>query len=155
MMLQTVFKMVLFPLCLTIYVTNSWAGEPTAEAPPPAIELAPAKDGITSTSTESSEPSTALSAPVVDAPLATPQTSSEYQVPTLTLEESLQKMTVMAKVLNALGPDVDDTLRTAALNVAEADKTNDKEQYQQAVQSFEALYENVLAKPSIILRCKV
>lgn len=145
MMLQTVFKMVLFPLCLTLYVTNSWAEESTAEAPPPAIELSPAKDDGTAPPPASiSEPPTDLSAPQVDTPMATPQTATESQA--RTVEESLQKMTVMAKVLNALGPDVDEALRTAALNVAEADKSNDKELYQHSVNTFEALYEKRFGK---------
>ncbi len=143
MMLQTVFKMVLFPLCLTLYVTHSWADESTAEAPPPAIEFSPAKEGAAPTP----ETPKSADAPLhVDAPLATPQTTSESPVPSLTLEESLQKMTVMAKVLNALGPEADESLRAAALNVAEADKANDKEQYQQVVKIFETLYEKRFGK---------
>lgn len=143
MMLQTVFKMVLFPLCLTLYVTNSWADEYT-EAPPPAIELSPAKDDGTAPTPPNPPESPDDSAPQVETPMATPQTATEFHAQTL--EESLQKMTIMAKVLNALGPEVDAALRTAALNVAEADKANDKELYQQAVNIFEALYEKRFGK---------
>jgi len=174
MTLQTVFRMVFFPLCLMLYVnSNSWAEEYSAsEHVTPTTEFSPAKEGVTpadvplsvepfrtSTGEENgSNPSDAISEKnqetsniakelTVETPTATPQTTADNAVQQVeTLEESLQKITVMAKVLNSLGSEVDETLRNAALNVAEADKSNDKELYQQAVQIFEMLYEKQFGK---------
>ena len=169
MTLQTVFRMVFFPLCLTLYVdSSSWADEhSTSEHNTPTTELSPATENVTPadvplaaepfrTSTGEADvpdPSHAISENsqetnkiakelAVETPTATPQTMADNTLQQVeTLEESLRKITVMAKVLNSLGSEVDETLRNAALNVAEADKSNDKELYQQAVQAFEVLYE--------------
>jgi hypothetical protein len=160
MMLQTVLKMVLFPLCVTCYVSlNALAESPPAivESPPsmqqevtaPDVPLPPPSNDentdnlpveldLSDEATEPMQPNDL----VVEMPVATPQTTAETTLQlSETLEESMQKISVMGKVLNALGPEVDETLRNAALNVAEADKTNDKELYRQAVQTFETLYE--------------
>lgn len=178
MMLQTIFRMVFFPLCLTLYVnSNTWAEEhSTSEHITPTIELSPATESATSldiplsvepfrTSTgeaNASNPSHADSETsgetneiantlTVEMPTATPQTMADNTLQQVeTLEESLQKITVMAKVLNSLGSEVDETLRSAALDVAEADKSNDKELYRQAVQAFEVLYEKQFGKTESI-----
>jgi hypothetical protein len=180
MMLQTIFRMVFFPLCLTLYVnSNTWAEEhSTSEHITPTVELSPAatesatpldiplsvESFRTSTGEAnasnpshadreiSSETNEIVNKLTVETPTATPQTMAEdntlQQVESL--EESLQKITVMAKVLNSLGSEVDETLRSAALNVAEADKSNDKELYRQAVQAFEVLYEKQFGKTDSI-----
>lgn len=161
MMLQTVLKMILFPLCVTCYVSLNALAEslPATVEPPPSMQqevtapdvpLPPPSndentDNLPAEELDLSDEATEPMQPndlTVETPVATPQTTEETTLQlSETLEESMQKISVMGKVLNALGPEVDETLRNAALNVAEADKTNDKELYRQAVQTFETLYE--------------
>jgi len=151
-----------------LYVnSSSWAEEPaTSKHLTPAIESATPGDiplsvesFRTSTgeanvsnpshpvSEKSQEANKIVNELAVETPDAIPQTTADNTLQQVeTLEESLQKITVMAKVLNSLGSEVDETLRSAALNVAEADKSNDKELYRQAVHAFEILYEKQFGK---------
>ena len=173
MTLQTVFRMIFFPLCLTLYVnSNSWAESSASEPATTPAEISTANEEMIPVDaprsaepfrTSTGESSTLNSSPeisekslqtnpianelTVETPTATPQTVADNTLQQVeTLEESLQKITVMAKVLNSLGPEVNEALRSAALNVAEADKANNKELYQQVVQAFEVLYEKQFGK---------